>query len=81
MNYIYIEPVLSKKKFWRFAPNWEKRQEYCHSERISAIQKMLFWGDFSTSIYVILGRFLGKNKKSMEKKKTIVGGQVLCFFL
>jgi hypothetical protein len=64
---LYIESLLSKKTFW--PPNWEKRQVFCHSEGISVLQKMSFWGDFSTSIYVILGRFLGKNKKSMEKKK------------
>ena len=35
----------------------------CHFGEISALQYMSFWGDFSTLIYVILGRFRGKNKK------------------
>ena len=36
----------------------------CHFGEISALQYMSFWGDFSTSIYVILGRFRGKNKNN-----------------
>jgi hypothetical protein len=63
LNYADIQSALSKKTFWRFALNWAKRQEYCDSLGTSAIQNILFLGDFITSIYAILGKLRGKNKK------------------
>jgi hypothetical protein len=45
-------------------PNFPtKKFSALRAELGKKVQILLFWRDFSTSIYVILGRFRGKNKK------------------
>jgi hypothetical protein len=46
----------------------EKRQEYGHSQKILALQKMSFWGDFSTSEYMTFWGDFGVKIKNKHAK-------------